>query len=146
MELYVEPKWAVRPKERKPHPLKGTHRWTTDDPEKRAKLLEGLRKGQRASKKGVNAGRISPKRIPVSVYDLDGNYVTTCQSITEAAEKYGNGYFRNVHSCISGKRGRCGQYRFRRANVVEFMGEKLVKKSPIEPYKRKRRKPDSITN
>ena len=147
MELYVEPKWAVRPKERKPHPLKGTHKWTTDDPGKRARILEALRKGAAiGGRKSTTKGRPSPKRIPVSVYDLDGNYVTTCQSIRDAAEKYVNGNMSRVAKCIHGINSRAGQYQFRRANVVEFMGEKLVKKSPIEPYKRKRRKPDLITN
>lgn len=146
MELYLEPEWILRPKKRKPHPLKGKHQWITDDPKKREKMMAGLQKGWHLPRKGKKTGRIATTRIPVSVYDLDGKYITTCLCVSEAAEKYGNGYAGNVHGCINGLRDRVGQYQFRRAKVVEFMGEKLVKKSPIEPYKRKRRKPNLITN
>ena len=135
MELYLDPVWVKPKKERKPHPLKGKHQWPTDDPEKRARIMNGLRKGWYSK----NKRHKSPLRVPVSVYDLDGNYVTTCLHVKEAAEKYGNGSPGNVHNCISGRQGRIGQYQFRRANVVEFQGEKLVKKTPIEPYKRRSR-------
>lgn len=142
MELYVEPKWAVRPKERKPHPLKGKHQWTTNDPEKREKVYAALMRGCHKSK---NKGKPSHRRIPVSVYDLDGNYITTCPSVIAAADKFGVSSG-DISSCTNGRRDRVGQYQFRRAKVVEFMGEKLVKKTPIEPYKRRNRKPNLITN
>lgn len=144
MELYLDPVWVKPKKERKPHPLKGKHQWITDDPEKREHIMNGLRNGWRS--KQNKSGHKSPLRVPVSVYDLDGNYVTTCLHVHEAAEKYGNGSPGNVHMCISGRRHRVGQYQFRRAKVEEFMGEKLVKKTPIEPYKRRNRKPNLITN
>lgn len=143
MELYVEPKWAKKEKERKPHPLKGKHQWITDDPEKRQRVIDGLRKGW-LSKKG-KTGRISPIRVPVSVYNLDGTFVAVCSHIHEAADRFG-GTIGNIHSCMNGHRGRCGQYQFRKAQVVEFQGKKLVKKTPIEPYRRRNRKPNLITN
>lgn len=141
MELYLEPIWVKPKKERKPHPLKGKHQWPTDDPEKRARMLDGLKKGQHSKNKGC-----SPKRfVPVAAYDLDGNFVSVHVSISEAARKYALS-IGNICESMKRQRGRVGQFQFRKANVVEFQGEKLVKKTPIGPYKRSNRKSNLITN
>ena len=141
MELYLDPVWVKPKKERKPHPLKGQHQWPTDDPEKRARILEGLKKGQHSKNKGC-----SPKRfVPVAVYDLAGNFVSVHVSVSDAARKYSLSQG-NICETMKRQRGRVGQFQFRKANVVEFQGEKLVKKTPIEPYKRSNRKSNLITN
>ena len=133
-ELYLEPVWArpaEKKRERKPHPLKGKRRWVTDDPEKRAKILEGLAKGWHSRSK--NKGCTWP-RIAVAVYDLAGNFVSAHATLRDAAGKYGISVG-NISKCVHGRRGRAGQYQFRKADVVEFRGERLVKKTPIGPYK-----------
>lgn len=70
-------------------------------------------------------------RVPVSVYDMDGNFVAVCRHIHEAAEQFGT-TIGNVSSCIHGKRRSAGNHQFRKAAVEEFRGMQLVKKSPIE--------------
>ncbi len=132
MELYLDPPFAKVPKQRKPHPLKGKHQWVTDDPIKRERMLRGLRAGWKSNKKGLkNKGKPSVHRVPVSVYDMDGNFVAVCRHIHEAAERFATTPA-NVSSCIHGKRRSAGNHQFRKAAVEEFRGMQLVKKSPIE--------------
>lgn len=132
MELYLDPPFANVPKQRKPHPLKGKHQWATNDPVKRERMLRGLRAGWEDNKKGLkNKGKPSVHRVPVSVYDMDGNFVAVCRHIHEAAERFGTNPY-NVSACIHGRRRTAGNHQFRKAKVEEFRGMQLVRKSPIE--------------
>lgn len=131
MELYLDPPFVKVPKQRKPHPLKGKHQWITEDPKKKERVMSGLRKGWYMSKKGRHATRSTS----VSVYDLEGKFVMACETIKQAGQVLG--LSRScISMCVTGKTKRAGKYIFRKADVVEFRGMKLVKKSPIEPYKR----------
>lgn len=69
-------------------------------------------------------------RVPVSVYDMDGNFVAVCRHIHEAAERFATTPG-NVSMCIHGKRKFAGKFQFRKAAVEEFLGMQLVRKSPI---------------
>lgn len=132
MELYLDPPFVKVPKHRKPHPLKGKHQWVTDDPVKRERMLRGLRAGWKSNKKGLkNKGKPSPHRVPVAVYDKDGNFVAVCRHIHEAAEQFAT-TIGNVSRCIHGKRKFAGKFQFRKAAVEEFLGMQLVRKIPIE--------------
>ncbi len=130
MELYLDPPFVKVPKQRKPHPLKGKHQWSTDDPAKRRNMLRALRAGWKKNK-DKNKGKPSVHRVPVAVYDMDGNFVAVCRHIHEAAERFATS-IGNVSSCIHGKRKFAGKFQFRKASVEEFRGMQLVRKSPIE--------------
>lgn len=134
MELYLEPIWAKKDtKFQKGHiPWnKGVKGWTTRDPEKRRRARRNLAKGRIRRLK--NRPRIAHNAIPTSVYNLSGEYLGSFSSATIAAKKFGE-CARNVRSCVEGKRKRCGKYMFRKASVVIFNGELMVKKENIEPY------------
>ena len=139
MELYIEPSWAKKDtKFKKGHAPWNKYRkgWTTNDPVKKRKARRNLAKGRKHNRD--TRDRTAYNGIPTSVYNLDGEYLGTYLSATIAAEKYGQ-IARNVRYCVSGKRKRCGSYMFRKAKIVVFQGEKLVKKENIEPYSRKNR-------
>lgn len=137
MELYLDPAIVTtKPKDRKPHPLTGKNQWTTNNRHKRAIIMANLRKGWYSKSNGKTTGGKS-RAIKVTVYDLSGNYIETCESIRQAATKYGVEATK-ICACIKGKYKRTGSYQFRKAVVTDFFGQKLVKKTPISPYTRKR--------
>jgi hypothetical protein len=146
MELYLDP---VRvKKDTRFH--KGQTPWnkarkgfSTNDPEKQSRILHNLAEGRRNLWKTRKRDQVHNSK-PVSVYDLDGNFVRVFKSANAAARALGL-YGENVRRCARREKGRHGQYQFRWAKVVEFQGEKLVKKTPIEPYRRIR-KTHLITN
>lgn len=53
---------------------------------------------------------------PVNQYDLEGNYIQTFPSIALAALATGQRR-QNISSCIKGRCGRAGQYRWRYASA-----------------------------
>lgn len=130
MELYLDPPFANVPKQRKQNPWKGKHQWVTDDPVKRERMIRVLREVSN-NRKGRKTGKPSVHRVPVSVYDKDGNFVAVCRHIHEAAERFGTNPY-NVSACIHGRRRTAGNHQFRKAKVEEFRGMQLVRKSPIE--------------
>lgn len=130
MELYLDPPFANVPKQRKPHPWKGKHQWVTDDPVKRERMIRVLREVSN-NRKCRKTGKPSVHRVPVAVYDMDGNFVAVCRHIHEAAERFGTNPY-NVSACIHGRRRTAGNHQFRKAKVEEFRGMQLVRKSPIE--------------
>lgn len=140
MELYIEPAWATRDtKFKKGHTPwnDGRKAFTTSDQEKQRKALARLEEGRRHVWDTRNRNIVHNQR-PTCVYDLDGNFLGVYLSATKAAEAFGQ-IGRNVRACILGKRKRCGNYQFRAAKVEMYHGQMLVKKSPIEPYKRNSR-------
>ena len=141
MELYLDP---VLPKAKRSRSQRSRDTWLNATGEKRARMLAGLEKGYAITHSGKRSSSPRPTlRVPVSVYDLNGHYLMSCQSMIEAAALYGVSYD-NLSSCVHGRRKSAGGYMFRKAVVEEFRGVKLVKKTPIEPYKRtyRRKKQD----
>lgn len=141
MELYLEPNWIKKDTRfRKGHEPwnAGRKGFTTDNPQKRKKALMNLAEGRKLRHvNGTPSG--GRKKVAVCAYGLDGVFVRVFSSIGEAATTLCLPR-ENVRACVANKRKRSGQYQFRKADVVEFNGCKLVKKSPIVPYKRDGRK------
>lgn len=138
MELYVEPTWVKKDTRfKKGHATwnKGRKGFSTQDPEKQRLLLQNLAEGRRNLWK-TRRRDIAWNSKPICAYDLDGNFVGVYKSACEAARALGQ-HKRNVRRSAYSEGGRCGQYQFRWAKLVEFQGELLVKKTPIEPYKRR---------
>lgn len=141
MELYIEPKWAKKDtKFKKGHAAwnKGLRGFSTKDPQKIEATLRNLKRGRENLWKTRARDEVW-NSIPVSVYDLNGHYLSSHKSASSAARHYCV-QERNVRSCISGNRDRAGQYQFRKAKLIIFQGETLVKKDNIDPYKRRNRK------
>lgn len=141
MELYIEP---LRPLKRKTRFYKGDipwnkgrKGWSTNNEKKKKIILANLAEGRKHNWEKRDRSQVH-NSIPCAVYDLEGNFLSAHVSEGRAADAYGQ-IRRNVVECVQGKRGRCGSYQFRAAKVEVFRGEKLVKKSPIEPYKRRSR-------
>lgn len=137
MELYLDPVWVKKDTRfHKGHTPwnKGRKCFSTNDPEKRSRLLQNLAEGRKNLWK--TRSRDGQNSKPVCAYDLNGNFVRVFKSVNAAARTLGV-RAENARRCARRERGRCGQYQFRWAKVVEFQGEKLVKKTPIEPYKRR---------
>lgn len=137
MELYLEPTWVKKgPKFKKGHKPwnKGRKGFSTVDDTKRKRILSCLAEGRRHlwEKRDRN---VVHNQIPTCVYDLGGNFLGAYLSEAKAAEAFGQ-IRENVSSCVRGERKRVGNYQFRRAKVEVFRGEMLVKRTPIEPYKR----------
>lgn len=139
MELYLPPIWAKPETPETPETPK--KKWVTDDPEKRARMLKALEDGRKYGQKSrhVRSRNAGKRARPVSVYDLDGNYLRSFVSISAAARHYGVDV-RNVHKCCNGKCCSLKSMQFRYADVMEWKGEKMVRKTPIEPYHDQRRK------
>ena len=141
MELYLEPQWAKKDTRfKKGHATwnKGRKGYTTDNPEKRRVIDGNLERGRKIVWK-TRPRDVVWNSIPVSVYDLDGHYLSSHKSVNAAAQTYGV-QPRNARYCLTGSRDRAGMYMFRKANIITFKGETLVKKENIEPYKRRNRK------
>lgn len=141
MELYIEPAWAKKDTKFKKGQQpwnKGRKGFTTSDEGKRRMMLENLRIGRLRSWETRDHNTFANQKA-TCVYDLEGNFLSVYTSINKAADAFGQ-LRENVRSCCNLKRGRAGSYQFRFAEIVEFLGEKMVKKSPIEPYKRGTRK------
>lgn len=105
MELWIQPKWA-KTEEAKKEPEEVTKRRKEDN---------------------------LPQPVPVVAYRLDGTFYHAFASIMDAVRHCG-GSPAAISNCIRRGHGRVGSYQFRKAEVVEFRGERLVKKTPIEPY------------
>ena len=139
MELYLPPIIKRKdPRWKKGHKPWNTGRkdWTTKDPAKRAKQAANLAEGR--AHLWDKRARIAYNAIPVTAYTLAGEYVRTFQSSRKAGEALGV-CDRNIRDCMSGDRGRVGQYQFRPAKIEVFQGQKLVKKENIPPYRRRTR-------
>jgi hypothetical protein len=140
MELYIEPSWVKKDTRFK----KGQTPWnmgkkgfTTNDPEKQSRILQNLADGRKNVWKTRSREKVHNSK-PICAYDLDGNFVGVFRSASAAAREL-NEIGENIRRCARGERGRCGQYQFRWAKLVAFRDEHLVKKTPIESYKRPRR-------
>lgn len=147
MELYLDPVWVKKDTRfHKGHTPwnKGSKCFSTNDPEKRSRMLQNLAEGRKNLWKTRSRDNVHNSK-PVCAYDLNGNFIQVFKSVNAAARNLGV-RAENARRCARRERGRCGRFQFRFAKVVEFQGEKLVKKTPIEPYKRSNRKSNLITN
>lgn len=140
MELYLPPTYIKNGSRfKKGHTSwnKGRKWFTTKDPEKRAIQLKNLEDGR----KNLWAKRdrtTCHNQNPVTAYTLSGEFVGVYKSIGIAARELGV-CRENIQNCLKGRRGRAGNYQFRKAEVVEFQGQRLVSRKPIAPYKRRTR-------
>lgn len=135
-ELHIEPKYIKKPKfhsrfKKGQEPWNKGKKWTEYlDEDTMAAMRANLDKGRHLGKGHKNKSQMQP----ITAYMLDGSYLKTYESHTEAArcleiER------RNVSATVQGKRKQCGGYMFRPANIVtDQYGNKCVKKENIEPY------------
>lgn len=135
MELHIDPVFAIKNTKFKKKRIpwnKGKKGWLSDRHKKSA--LENLKKGAgaltRQGKKPANA-------IHISAYTLSGTYIKTYRSSGDAAKELGCDASK-IRRCIAIKRKSTGGYMFRKAEIIEFKGEKFVSKKSIEPYERKK--------
>lgn len=136
MELYLEPNWIKRDTRfKKGHiPWNKGRKCVSDDPQKRENQLKILAEGRRLRfVNGTSSG--GRKKVAVCAYDLDGEFIRVFPSIREAGTTLGLRR-ENIRACVANKRKSCGQFQFRKADIVEFQGRQLVKKNSIEPYRR----------
>ena len=96
--------------------------------------LDNLKLGNKA-RWAKHKGEPAWNSVPVSVYDLSGKYIKTFLS-SRFASKELNLQERNIRKVMKGERRRVGDYQFKPAKIVEFQGQKLVKKENIDQYKR----------
>lgn len=140
MELYLPPTYIKNGSRfKKGHTPwnKGRKGFTTSNPEKREKMLKNIEEGRKNLWAKRDRATVYNQK-PVTAYDLQGNFVGVYKSIGIAARELGV-CSENIQNCLKGRRGRAGNYQFRKAEVVEFQGQRLVSRKPIEPYKRKSR-------
>lgn len=134
MELYITPDFVKKDTRFKKGYTpwnKGRKCWTTSDPEKMGHIKESLDNGRR---KAWKSRRIkSWNERSVCAYDLNGNFVRAYTSANAAAKDLGL-CVANVYHALRCPAARSGSYQFRYAEIVEFRGEKLVKRTPIGKY------------
>lgn len=134
MELHLEPifvKKDTKLKKRHTPWNKGVKGWMSDEHLQVAK--KNLKKGNPA-RWAKHRGKPAYNAIPVCAYDLEGNYIK-CYSSASAAAKDLQLKESSIKNCRSGKRGKLYEYMFRKAEIIEFNGKKLISKKPIAPYK-----------
>lgn len=73
------------------------------------------------------------EKVPVDVFDLEGNLVTSCDSIYEAACLFKLDR-RHVTVSVKSGKGRTGQYMIRKKRNISFADGSLEKTPSVKPY------------
>lgn len=135
MELHLDPVFAIKDTKFKKKRIpwnRGKKGWLSE--KHLQTVTTNLRRGNPA-RWAKHRGEAALNAIPISVYDLEGNYIKCFPSARFAAKEL-NLNERSIRNCRLGKRKSLHGYMFREAEIIEFRGEKLVSKQSIEPYKK----------